>query len=54
MCICEYIKGTIQLAGRMANLTSVISKSCGILLIVKTYWKSVVQPRGLSAAAVVV
>ena len=39
----------------MANLTfSVISKSCDKLLIGKTYWKSVVQPRVLSAAAVVV
>ena len=33
---------------------SVISKSCDKLLIGKTYWKSVVQPRVLSAAAVVV
>ena len=39
----------------MANLTfSVISKSCDKLLIGKTYWKSVVQPRVMSAAAVVV
>ena len=33
---------------------SVISKSCDKLLIGKTYWRSVVQPRVLSAAAVVV
>ena len=33
---------------------SVISKSCDKLLIGKTYWKSVVQLRVLSAAAVVV
>ena len=54
MCFCEYIKGKIQFAERMANLTFyVISKSCNNLLIGKTYWKSVVQPRVLSAAAVV-
>ena len=33
---------------------SVILKSCDKLLIGKTYFKSVVQPRVLSAAAVVV
>ena len=39
----------------MANLTfSVISKSCDKLLIGKTYWMIVVQPRVLSAVAVVV
>ena len=39
----------------MANLTvSVISRSCDKLLIEKTYWKSMVQPGMLSAAAVVV
>ena len=55
MCFREYRKGKIQLTERMANLTfSVISKSCDKLLIGKTYWKSVVQPRVLSAAAVVV
>ena len=54
-CFREYRKGKIQLAERMANLTvSVISKSCDKLLIGKTYWKSVVQPRVLSAAAEVV
>ena len=43
------------MAERISNLTfSVISKSCDKLLIGKTYWKSVVQPRVLSAAAVVV
>ena len=31
-----------------------ISKSCDKLLIGKTYWKSLVQPRVLSGAAVVV
>ena len=55
MCFCAYRKGKIQLAERMANLTfSVISRSCDKLLIGKTYWKSVVQPRVLSAVAVVV
>ena len=55
MCFCEYKKGKIHLAERMANLTfSVISKSCDKLLIGKSYWKSLVQPRVLSAAAVVV
>ena len=55
ICFREYRKGKIQLAERMENLTfSVILKSCDKLLIVKTYWKSVVQPRVLSAAAVVV
>ena len=54
MCFREYIKGKIQFAETMANLTfSVISKSCDKLLIGKTYWKSVVQPRVWSAAAVV-
>ena len=55
MCLCEYRKRKIQLAERMANLTfSVIPKSCDKLLIGKTYWKSMVQLRVLSAAAVVV
>ena len=54
MCFHEYRKGKLQLAERMANLTfSVISKSCDKLLIGKTYWKIVVQPRVPSAAAVV-
>ena len=54
VCFREYRKGKIQLAERMANLTfSVISKSCDKLLIGKTYWKSVVQARVLSAVAVV-
>ena len=54
MCFREYRKGKIQLAERMANITfSVISKSCDKLLMGKTYWKSVVQPRVLSAAAMV-
>ena len=43
------------MAERMANLTfSVISKSCDKLLIGKIYWKSVLLPRVLSPAAVVV
>ena len=55
MCFAEYRNGKIQLAESMANLTfSVISRSCDKLLIGKTYWKSVVQPRVLSAATVVV
>ena len=46
MCFREYRQGKIELAKRMANLTfSVISKSHDKLLIGKTYWKSVVQPR---------
>ena len=55
LCFREYKKGKIQLAERMTNLTySMKLKSCGKLLIGKTYWKSLVQPRVLSAAAVVV
>ena len=51
----EYRKRRIQLAEKMAKLTfSVISRSCDKLLIGNTYWKSMVQPRVLSAAAVVV
>ena len=43
------------MAERIANLTfSVISKSYDKFLIGKRNWKSVVQPRVLSAAAVVV
>ena len=50
MCFREYKKGKIQLAERMANLTfCVISKSCDKLLIGKTYWNSVMQPRVQSA-----
>ena len=42
-------------AEKMANITfSVIARSCNKMIIGKTYWKSVVQPRVLSAAAVVV
>ena len=39
----------------MANLAfSVVYRSCDRLLIGKTYWKSVVQPRVLSASSVFV
>ena len=55
MCFREYRKGKIQLAERIANLTvTVISKSCDKLLLVKTYWKSMVQSRVQGAAAVMV
>ena len=38
----------------MTNLAfSVVYRSCDRLLIGKTYWKSVVQPRVLSASSVV-
>ena len=54
LCFQHYKKGRIGLAERMANLTfSVIVRSCDRLLMGKTYWKSVVQPRVLNAASVV-
>ena len=55
MCFREYRKIKIQLAERTANLTfSVILRLCDKLLIGKTYWKSVVKPRVLSAPAMLV
>ena len=49
VCFREYQKGRV----RLADITlSVIARSCN-KIIGKTYWKSVVQPRVLSAAAVV-
>ena len=45
----------MRLAEKMSNITfSIIARSCNKMIIVKTYWKSVVQPRVLSVAAVVV
>ena len=39
----------------MANLTfSIIARSCNKIVIGKSYWKSIVQPRVLSATAVMV
>ena len=54
-CFGSYKKETLVLAERMTNLAfSVVYRSCDRLLIGKTYWKSVVQPRVLSASSVVV
>ena len=54
MCFRECRTEKIQLGEIMESLTSVISRSCDKLLIGKTYSKTVVQTRVLSAAAVVV
>ena len=55
LCFGEFQKGKIMLAEKMANLTfSIIARSCNKMVIGKTYWKSVVQPRVLSATAVMV
>ena len=55
LCFGECQKGKIWLAEKMANLTfSIIARSCNKMVIGKTYWKSVVQPRVLSATAVMV
>ena len=55
MCFREYQKGKLRLAEKMANINFlVLARSCNKMIIGKTYWKSVVQPRVLSVAAVVV
>ena len=55
LCFGECQNGKIMLAEKMANLTfSIIARSCHKMAIGKTYWKSVVQPRVLSATAVMV
>ena len=55
LCFGECQKGKIRLAEKKANLTfSIIARSCNKMVIGKTYWKSVVQPRVLSATAVMV
>ena len=53
LCFMEYQKGKVRLAEKMANITfSVIARSCNKMIISKTYWKSVIQLRVLSAADV--
>ena len=48
-------EGKNKLAEKMANLTfSIIGRSCNKMVMGKTYWKSVVQPRVLSVTAVMV
>ena len=55
LCFGECQKGKIRLAEEMANLIfSIIKRSCNKMVIGKTYCKSVVQPRVLSATAVMV
>ena len=55
LCFGECPKGKIRLAEKMANLTfSIIARSCNKMVRGKTYWKSVVQPRVLSATGVMV
>ena len=55
VCFGECQKGKMRLAERMANLTfSIVARSCNRILVGKTYWKSIVQPRILSATAVMV
>ena len=54
-CFSAYKKGRVALAEKMANMTfSVVHRSFNKVLIGKTYWKSVVQPRVLNASSVVV
>ena len=50
----ECQKGKIRLAEKMANLTSIILRSCDKMRIGKTYWKSLMQLRLLSATVVMV
>ena len=55
LCFGECQKGKIRLVEKMSNLTfSIIARSSSKMVIGKTYWKSVVQPRVLSATAVMV
>ena len=52
-CFLQYKKDKIMQARKMANLTySIITRSCGEILIGKTYWKSVVLPGVLYASSV--
>ena len=55
LCFGECQNGKIRLPEKMASLAfSIIARSCNKMGIGKTYWKSVVQPRVLSATAVMV
>ena len=54
LCFAECQKGKIRLMVKMANLTSIIPRSYNKMIIGKTYRKSVVQQRVLSATAVMV
>ena len=46
-------KNTVSIKNGKFNF-SIIARSCNKIIIMKTYWKNVVQPRVLSATAVMV
>ena len=54
-CVLGSVEGKNKVSEKMANLTfSIIARSCNKMVIGKTCWKSIVQPRVLSATAVMV